>query len=80
MSNFITVMAKTLLLDSEELTAWKVQSNAILFMRDRGTYEVFYHTETGVRVSFRSPIVEIGLPGMRLYASGVVDELEARTR
>lgn len=76
---YITVMASTAKVEGTLLEAYRLNAAQILSIRDLGTYTVSIQQEGGL-LEFESPICEIKLPGLTFYASGVADELLARTR
>ena len=78
----ITLMATTLspnLHTAPLLEGWRVNMTAVLSLRDMEAFPVTIEVN-GRQEVIISPICEVRLPNMILYASGVADELLARAR
>lgn len=75
---YLTVMATLEKSEDSLLEAYRLNASQIISIRDLGSYRVRVKEDTIETIL--SPIVEIKMPGMTFYASGVADELLARIR
>ena len=62
----------------ELLEGYRLNADQIISIRDIGVYSIRISDDT--LGTIRSPICEIRLPGLTVYASGIADEILARAR
>ncbi len=76
---YFLVMATESNQEDATLEAYRINGDQVISFRDLGSYRVCY-VYNGQYQVIMTPICEIKLPGLTLYASGIAEELEARAR